>query len=101
MDATDDAMIEHLRGNLPEQAAIGVAVGLVCGLVYFGLLWRNAQLFVDGRAAAAAAMQIGRLVAAAFILYAVAHLGGVALIGALAGIVLAREILTRRWGPER
>ncbi|MCC2104739.1 MAG: hypothetical protein KDJ20_12305 [Hyphomicrobiales bacterium] len=41
-------MIEHLRGNLPEQAAIGVAVGLVCGLVYFGLLWRNAQLSSTG-----------------------------------------------------
>ena len=87
--------------SLAAQGAVGLIVGVVAGAIFFTLLWRNAQLFAQGRAGRAILTQVVRLCLLALVLTELAGAGAVALLSALAGVTLAREAVIRRMGLFR
>jgi hypothetical protein len=79
------------------RAALFGAVGLALGAAHFGALHVNARLYLGelggGRAVGLHALRMGAIVAA---LLGVARFGGVALVAAFAGLLLARRMVTAR-----
>lgn len=77
------------------QVAMGLAVGTLAGAWHFMSLRWNCPLFVQGRAAAALALQLARLALTCALLLMLAHAGALALLTGMAGILLARTIAVR------
>lgn len=80
-----------------------VLASLVAGaglsILFFWLLSLNGRLYAGGRVLAATALHVGRLAVAALVFIAVARLGGaVPLLALLAGFLVARPLLVRRFG---
>ncbi len=85
--------------DLVLHAAIGFAAGFAVGLVHFGSLWWNAQMFArGGRLAIAFALQIGRFALLVAVCIGLARLGALPLLSGALGLLLARGILLRRLG---
>lgn len=79
--------------------ALGLVAGAGGGWLFFHLLALNTRLYATGQAMAAAALHLGRLgVAAATLLGFVLIGGAMPLLAALAGFLLVRPLLMRRYG---
>ena len=81
-------------------AAIGLASGLVLGLIHFGTLWTVTTLHLEGARARAIGLQILRLVLLAVLMVVLAGFGVAALLAGMLGVILAREIVLRRARKE-
>jgi F1F0 ATPase subunit 2 len=71
---------------------------MVVGAVHFISLNWNWPLFARGKTAAALALQIARIALTCVFLVMLAHLGALALLAGMAGVLLARRIVLRRYG---
>ncbi|MGA7780154.1 MAG: ATP synthase subunit I [Paraburkholderia sp.] len=78
------------------QAAIGLFVGILAGLVHFTTLRWNVRLLSTGSSAKAIALQIARLGAIAAIFFVLARTGAWALLGGAGGVLFARHAVIRR-----
>jgi F1F0 ATPase subunit 2 len=83
------------------QLAVGLAVGMLAGAWHFMSLRWNWPLFASGKAAAALALQLARFTLTGALLLMLAHLGALALLAGMAGILLARAVAVRRNGSTR
>ncbi|MFL9913747.1 N-ATPase subunit AtpR [Paraburkholderia sp. RL17-337-BIB-A] len=83
------------------QLAVGLALGSLAGAWHFMSLRWNWPLFVEGRAAAALALQLARFALTGVLLFLLAHVGALALLAGMAGFLLARAIAMRRYGDQR
>jgi hypothetical protein len=79
-------------------ALLGLLAGGGFGLLFFRLLALNTQLYTAGRVAAATGLHIGRLALAVGLFVLAARLGAVVLIASLAGFLVARPLILRRYG---
>ncbi|MGQ3049260.1 MAG: N-ATPase subunit AtpR [Niveispirillum sp.] len=80
-------------------AALGLVAGAGGGWLFFHLLALNMRLYATGQAVAAAALHLGRLGVVAATLLAVVVMGGaLPLLAVLAGFLLVRPLLMRRYG---
>lgn len=70
----------------------GLLAGLVVGGWHFALLGWNARFFAAGRTGVALAVQAVRCGLTVALLYALAHVGALALVTAMAGVLVARQI---------
>ena len=86
--------------TLSVTAAVACA-GLGFGFAYFALVRKTALLFVapQGRAVAFG-LTLGRMAAAALLLWLAARLGALPLLGGLAGFLVARYAALRRHRKE-
>jgi hypothetical protein len=82
--------------SLAAQISLGLACGLIAGLLHFSSLRRNVQLLADGFAARALTLQGARLGALLVILFVLAKLGPWALLCGAAALLAARWTLLRR-----
>ena len=84
------------------EAAAGGAVGLLAGGLFFLAMRRNAELYLsDDRAWRPALLHLMRLLLLAVLLVATVRIvGGAGLLGAFAGILAARTLALRAWGPQ-
>lgn len=80
-------------------AALGLVAGAGLGWLFFRLLALNTRLYATGQAMAAAALHLGRLGGVAATLLGVVLIGGaLPLLAVLAGFLLVRPPLMRRYG---
>jgi hypothetical protein len=92
---TDLRLSAHLP--LSWAVALGLAAGLLAGLLHFRLLARNVRLFTEGRPAAALGLQAGRMLATLAVFVVLAWSGGAAaLLSGLLGVLGARRLALRR-----
>jgi F1F0 ATPase subunit 2 len=84
---------------LAASLSMGVGIGFAVGLVYFGFLWMTVQAFSKVRRPLMLgfASYLGRLVLALFAFYLLVGAGWERIIFGLAGFLLARVILVRRF----
>ena len=75
--------------------AAGLAAGTALGGVHFAALRWNARLFAAGRLGVALGAQAVRCVLTALLLFALARVGGAALLAGMAGLLLARHAALR------
>jgi len=83
---------------LAAQFVIGLALGVAAGAWHFLSLRWNWPLFATGKMAAALALQIARIALTCAVLVMLARFGAPALLGGMAGVLLARRIALRRYG---
>jgi len=76
----------------------GFFAGALLGLVHFGSLWWNVQLYAGGRPIRSFGLQILRFALIATVLTGLARLGALPLLAGALGLLLARGILLRRLG---
>ncbi|WP_118138650.1 ATP synthase subunit I [Oceanicella sp. SM1341] len=81
----------------------GLLAGFLLGLVHFGGLRHNTRLYMQGRAGAGIALQLGRLALVAAGFTGLALLGPVPLLAGTLGLLAARRVVLRRTraGGER
>jgi F1F0 ATPase subunit 2 len=101
MDASADPeeMIMTLHSLLTvqaAQAAIGLLVGMLAGLVHFTMLRWNVRLLTTGSSGKAIALQLARLGALAAIFFVLARTGPWALLCGAGGLLLARHAVIRQ-----
>lgn len=72
------------------------AAGTIAGFVYFYLLERNLAFYLDGSPLAGAALQVGRFLLAAAVLYAAVQFGAVSLLACALGFLAGRHVVLRR-----
>jgi F1F0 ATPase subunit 2 len=91
-----------MAAGLAGQLLIGLSTGLLAGAFHFSSLSWNTQLFAQGSAGKAVALQLGRIAVAVAVLILLARLLGFAtsLCGAL-GFLVARPLLLWRFGALR
>jgi len=77
----------------------GLAAGWLAGRAHFASLAAIVRSLLAGNVGQAVALQLGRLALLALALAAVARLGGLALLCALAGILAARRQVLRAQEP--
>lgn len=82
------------------QLAMGLALGTLAGAWHFMSLRWNWPLFAEGRAVAALALQLARFALTGALLLMLAHVGALALLAGMAGILLVRAIVMRRHGGQ-
>lgn len=78
--------------------AIGLAAGAVIGLVHFGALGGIVRSILIGAPVRTAALQAARFVFVGLAFFALAKLGAGPLAAGLGGLLLARQVLLRRFG---
>ena len=89
------ALPQMLREGAP-LVVLGVLLGLLLGMGYFAALRQNVEGYLAGRALGPAlALHLGRLLLAGLAFVLIAQVGAAALLGALAGFVLARSVALR------
>lgn len=79
-------------------ALLGLIVGTLLGLAYFGSLWWNARLYAGGGGFRALGIQMLRLVLLIGGLAGLAKLGALPLLAGALGLLAARSLLIRRLG---
>lgn len=84
------------------EAAAGGAVGLLGGGLFFLAMRRNAEMYLAGGPAwQPAVLHLARLLLLAALLVAAVRIaGGAGLLGTFAGLLAARSIALRAWGPS-
>jgi F1F0 ATPase subunit 2 len=90
-----------LTGTVPllaAQCAIGLAAGMLAGAWHFLSLSWNWALFAKGKTAAALALQIARIALTCALLLILARIGALALLAGMAGVLLTRGLVVRRYG---
>jgi F1F0 ATPase subunit 2 len=85
---------------LTAQLATGLALGTLAGTWHFMSLRWNWPLFAEGRALAALGLQLARFALTGALLFLLAHVGALALLAGMAGVLLARAIAVRRRGGQ-
>ncbi|MBC8751125.1 MULTISPECIES: ATP synthase subunit I [Paraburkholderia] len=86
--------------SIAAQLSMGLALGTLAGAWHFVSLRWNWPLFAQGRAAAALALQLVRFAPTGALLLMLAHVGALALLAGMAGILLARTIAVRSRGGK-
>jgi hypothetical protein len=82
---------------LLEQMLLGLGLGSVIGVAFFATLQRNIELYVvQGRARAAIAIHILRLVSVTAAFALIVQFGAAALLGAFASFLMLRTVMTHR-----
>ncbi|VWD18515.1 hypothetical protein BCO18430_05135 [Burkholderia contaminans] len=81
--------------SIPLQAAAGGMTGGIVGLAYFASLLANVRCYVRDTIGIAIAVHVVRFGTLALVLFGLAHMGTVALLSDLAGIMLARRVMIR------
>ncbi|WP_063900237.1 ATP synthase subunit I [Burkholderia pseudomultivorans] len=81
--------------SIPLQMAAGGVTGGGAGLAYFASLLANVRWYVRDAIGIAIIVHLVRFGALALVLFGLAHIGYVALLSALAGIMLARRAVIR------
>lgn len=79
-------------------ALLGLIVGVLLGLAYFGSLWWNARLYASGGGLRALAVQMLRLALLVGVLAGLAKLGALPLLTGALGLLAARNLLVRHLG---
>jgi hypothetical protein len=96
------AMIDWIEfSSLPTltlEIGAGMTVGAIAGYCYFLTLWRNVVELQRRSAARALLMFALRFAALAITLLLLAKLGALPLLSGAAGILIGRQLLTRRLG---
>lgn len=97
------AWISALLGSIPHPAplvagGIGLVTGALLGLVHFGGLWWNTQLYVSGGAIKAFVIQLLRFGILLIGLFILAKMSAVALLSGALGLLLTRRLLIRKLG---
>ncbi len=82
------------------QALVALAVGVATGFAYFGILRRNLELYLDGSPALAVALQAGRFLIAAAVLFGAVQFGAVPLLACALGLLIGRHLVLRRVRKE-
>ena len=85
-------------GQAALQALVGASVGGLAGAAYFAALWRNVTLFESGATPRALALLVARFFGLALVLVGLAKFGALALLAGAAGLLVARQIVMRRYG---
>ncbi|KVG29856.1 ATP synthase subunit I [Burkholderia diffusa] len=80
---------------IPQQIAAGGVTGGIVGLAYFASLLANVRWYVRDAISIAIIVHLVRFGTLALVLFGLAHVGCVALLSGLAGIMLARRAMTR------
>lgn len=80
------------------RAVLGLAAGMLLGLVHFGSLWWNARLYASGGVASALGLQLLRFALLLVVLGGLAWLGAPALLAGALGLFLARGVMVRLLG---
>lgn len=85
------------------EAVAGAVVGLLAGGLFFLAMRRNAELYLAGGPAwRPAALHLTRMLLLGALLFAAVRLGGGAgLLGTFGGVLAARSLALRAWGPQR
>ncbi|CAN0620721.1 conserved membrane protein of unknown function [Burkholderia multivorans] len=83
------------------RVAAGLVAGGAAGAAYFAALLANTRWYARGAIGAAVAVQLLRFAVLGAVLYGLARLGALALLGGLAGIVAARHAVVRTQGAPR
>ncbi|HYS64311.1 MAG TPA: ATP synthase subunit I [Paraburkholderia sp.] len=86
---------------LAAQFALGLAVGTLAGAWHFVSLRWNEPLFASGKAMTALVLQLARFALTGALLLMLAHVGALALLAGMTGILLARTVAMRRHGGGR
>lgn len=81
--------------SIPLQMAAGGVTGGVVGLAYFASLFANVRWYVTAAISVAIVVHLVRFCTLALVLSGLAHIGYVALLSGLAGIMLARRAMIR------
>ena len=87
-----------LLGSAALQAIVGIAVGGVAGLAYFGALWWNVGLFERGATPRALFVLLSRFAALVLVFVGLVKFGAFALLAGAGGLLVARLLLIRRLG---
>lgn len=75
---------------------LGLCAGLLLGIGHFASLRWNADLLMQGRAARAAILMLGRFALLGLVLFGLALLGALPLLAGALGVILGRMIVLRR-----
>lgn len=76
------------------------AAGAAIGWAYFALLARNLDLYLAGSPVLGAALQAGRFLLVAAVLFGAVQFGAVTLLGCALGFLVGRHIVLRRARKE-
>jgi F1F0 ATPase subunit 2 len=88
--------VSHTFAQILRDAAPFVLLGALLGAGYFAALRQNVEQYLGGAPLGPAlALHLGRLLLAGLVFALIARAGAAALLGALAGFVLARTLAVR------
>lgn len=91
-------MVHALPTAVPPLVAL--AAGVATGVAYFALLSRNLDLYLAGAPLAGAALQAGRFLLAAAVLFSAVQFGALPLIACAIGFLAGRHLVLRRVRKE-
>jgi len=78
--------------------ALGLVAGVLLGFVHFGSLWWNTKLFTEGTGMIRVLIvQVGRFAVLATVFFILAELGAAALLAGMAGLLVSRQVVLRRF----
>ena len=78
--------------------ALGLVAGVILGFVHFGSLWWNTRLFTEGSSMfRVLIVQAGRFAVLATAFFILAEFGTASLIAGMAGLLVSRQIILRRF----
>jgi F1F0 ATPase subunit 2 len=86
--------------NSAGRVLIGLAAGMLLGLIHFGSLWWNAKLYAGGGWAQALGLQLLRFCLLLAVLGALAWLGATFLLAGAIGLLLARGLVLSFLGRQ-
>ena len=92
----DNFLFTHWTVSLQLGAAIGVAAGALLGFIHFMSLKWNTQFYLSGDHGKALALHFGRFAILIVALTALAKVGAVALLVAMASMLAVRAVIVRR-----
>jgi F1F0 ATPase subunit 2 len=78
--------------------ALGLVAGVLLGFVHFGSLWWNTKLFTEGTGMIRVLIvQVGRFAVLATVFFILAELGAAPLLAGMAGLLVSRQVVLRRF----
>jgi F1F0 ATPase subunit 2 len=88
------------ESDLAGRIVLGLAAGVLLGLIHFGSLWWNSRLYAGGGWGQALGLQLLRFCLLLAVLGALAWLGASFLLAGALGLLLARGLVLRFLGRQ-